>query len=306
MLAGDGVTYLLASLSLFIIIGLVIWARYAPEQADGEAPVGESTDGFALKQAILLVGPDMNDPACCAQRTELKRILMPLLQGNYRIIEVYGEYAPTQNGEIYDWLDNQLLRDTLNARTGFNLIFVDGAGEMLFHSTRPVTAEALLHIFDLWDHIDDDAGEALTDVTPEEPGEKSVNKTEPADQTAIAEQTGLAEQDEFSDAVPFSPASGSMGVSCPDPSAYSAGILRNVRVDGNDNAIARLRPTLVSLPVQTFPAFPISTGDETARSCPASMGSEQAGQEGEANPETGAARRRAPSHITALVRQRTS
>lgn len=160
-------TYLVACLCFMSIAGVAIWAR-RPEMAvaDGADTLANNPD-FTLRRAVLLFGPRMNDPRCSAQRTELKRILGPLLESGYRIVEVYGTNAPTQNGEVYGWLDNQLLRDTLNAKSGFHLIFVDDAGQMLFHAAQSVTAEALLHIFDLWHHIEGDAGEALAGTCTE-------------------------------------------------------------------------------------------------------------------------------------------
>jgi len=160
-------TYLVACLCLMIIAGVAVWAR-RPDVSSGQTTdTPDANPDFTLRRAVLLFGSEMNDAQCSAQRTELKRILGPLLEGGYRIVEVYGDNAPTQNGEVYDWLDNQLLRDTLNAKSGFHLIFVDDAGQMLFHAAQSVTAEALLHIFDLWHHIEGEAGEALAETMTE-------------------------------------------------------------------------------------------------------------------------------------------
>ncbi|GGD12841.1 hypothetical protein [Aquisalinus flavus] len=182
-------TYLVACLCFMSIAGVAIWARRPDRASDEAAKPSDISAGFTLRRAVLLFGPQMNDPRCSAQRTELKRILGPLLAGGYRIVEVYGPNAPTQNGEVYDWLDNQLLRDTLNAKSGFHLIFVDDAGQMLFHAARSVTAEALLHIFDLWHHIEGDAGEALA-ATMSETGapETATTATESAGSAAVTEQ----------------------------------------------------------------------------------------------------------------------
>nr|GGI01892.1 hypothetical protein GCM10011355_33600 [Aquisalinus luteolus] len=166
-----------------IIAGVAVWAR-RPDAFSGEASDNpDSNPDFTLRRAVLLFGPQMNDPRCSAQRTELKRILGPLLEGGYRIVEVYGTNAPTQNGEVYDWLDNQLLRDTLNARSGFHLIFVDDAGQMLFHAAQSVTAEALLHIFDLWHHIEGAAGEALAETMAEALAETGTRENEASAET---------------------------------------------------------------------------------------------------------------------------
>ena len=174
-------TYLIACVCLMIIAGVAIWAR-RPETASADtADTPETPPDFTLRRAVLLFGPQMNDPQCSAQRTELKRILGPLLEGGYRIVEVYGTSAPTQNGEVYDWLDNQLLRGTLNAKSGFHLIFVDDAGQTLFHAAQPVTAEALLHIFDLWHHIEGAAGEALAETVTETASQHVSPAPAPAD-----------------------------------------------------------------------------------------------------------------------------
>ncbi|MCI5047633.1 MAG: hypothetical protein MRY59_09025 [Aquisalinus sp.] len=166
-------TFLIAVICLLagLAAGIFALRPRAMKSLDVAVDVRDSSDRpeFTLSRSLLLIGPDMDDPVCREQRRELRRILNPLLEAEFKIIEIYGDLAPAENGEAYDWLDNQLLRKTLNAEEDFHLIHVNREGKTSFHSGRPITAEALLHIFDLWEYITEDAGEDLTNIVEEEP-----------------------------------------------------------------------------------------------------------------------------------------
>ncbi|WP_306251007.1 hypothetical protein [Parvularcula sp. IMCC14364] len=166
-------TFLIAVVCLLagLAAGIFALRPRAMKSLDVAVDVTESSSRpeFSLSRSLMLIGPDMDDPVCREQRRELRRILNPLLEAEFKIIEIYGDLAPAENGEAYDWLDNQLLRKTLNAEEGFHLIHVNREGKTSFHSGRAISAEALLHIFDLWDYITEDAGEDLTNIIDEEP-----------------------------------------------------------------------------------------------------------------------------------------
>ncbi|MCI5044187.1 MAG: hypothetical protein MRY72_05765 [Aquisalinus sp.] len=177
-------TFLIAVICLLagLAAGIFALRPRAMKSLDVAVDVNDNSDRpeFTLSRSLLLIGPDMDDPTCREQRRELRRILNPLLEAEFKIIEIYGDLAPAENGEPYDWLDNQLLRKTLNAEEDFHLIHVNREGKTSFHSGRPISAEALLHIFDLWDYITEDAGEDLTNIIDEEPSKVA----EPAQLTA--------------------------------------------------------------------------------------------------------------------------
>ncbi len=186
-------TFLIAVVCLLagLVAGIFALRPRAIQSLDVAVDMSDSSakEDFSLSRSLLLIGPEMNDADCKAQRRELKRILGPLLEAKFKIIEIYGDTAPAENGEPYDWLDNQLMRKTLNAEAGFHLIHVNSEGKTGFHSGRVITAEALLHIFDLWDFITEDAGEDLTNIEDEETAEvRPVEITAPVDQV-IAEES---------------------------------------------------------------------------------------------------------------------
>lgn len=140
--------YLFIFLSLMIVIGVAIWA-FHPAARRREAMARRDLGDFSLNDAVLLIGPDVEAVHCGSQRAAIKAVLPALLDAGYRVIELYGEHPPAQNGRPLSWLDNQLLRDTLHAERGFHLIFIGRRGQMLFHATRPVAAAALAELLDL-------------------------------------------------------------------------------------------------------------------------------------------------------------
>ena len=187
-------TLIVAAICLVIGLGAGIFALRPKSLRSLDVVVDNSAnpENFTLAHSLLLIGPKMNDKLCAQQRAELRRILQPVLDANYNIIEIYGENAPTENGAPYEWLDSQLLKRTLNAEDGFHMIHVNDSGRTGFHSGRPVVAEALLHILDLWDHISEEHEEALTDVSAFETDEaqsdrRAISVQEERDSTDVKE-----------------------------------------------------------------------------------------------------------------------
>jgi hypothetical protein len=164
-------TVIVATICLIIGLGAGIFALRPKALRSLDVAVDQSAshENFTLAHSLLIIGPRMNEKFCAAQRKEFRRILQPLLSAQYKIIEIYGDNAPTENGQPYEWLDSHLLKRTLNAEEGFHMIHVNGEGRTGFHSGRPVVAEALLHILDLWDHISEENENDLTDVEEDAP-----------------------------------------------------------------------------------------------------------------------------------------
>ena len=120
---------------------------FKPETATDLA-VRASESPFELRRTLLLIGPTVNYAGCSEQRRMLKPVLDRLLAAGHRLVEVYGEKPPSQNGVRLDWLDNPLLRSTFDAETGFPLLYIDNDGRVKFRVAAPVTGEALLMIID--------------------------------------------------------------------------------------------------------------------------------------------------------------
>lgn len=192
--------------AIIILIGGISMAMFALrsqslQSLDIAINTKTSIGDFSLSKSLLLIGPEVNFPRCSQQRKELARILQPLLQADYKIIEIYGDLPPAENGRAYEWLDNPLLRKTLNAEEGFHLIHVAENGHTGFHSGQPVVAEALLHIFDLWAYLDDDTEEELVDTLTETPQEEALSSfaqtatSEPAAPVATAQPASAPTDD---------------------------------------------------------------------------------------------------------------
>ena len=199
--------FLIAVILLFGGICLAFVALFAlkpksVQSLDVAIDTSASDGDFSLSRSLLLIGPELNFPPCSSQRKELRRILQPLLQAKYKIVEVYGTAAPSENGQPYGFVDNEALRKLMNAEDGFHLIHVEEDGRIGFHSGKPVVAEALLHIFDLWSFIDDETEEELVDVSDETLEDETVfpNETEAAPDIPVAEDPAekpeTAEDDE--------------------------------------------------------------------------------------------------------------
>ena len=130
------------------LIGACIGAIYLLRGHDvafvdepSEAKTGNFLD---LANCILLFGDSTNDATSTAQRKELKRILRPLLASGHHILEIYGENAPTRNGESLSWIDTPLLRRTFQVEKGFGLFFINSEGRTSLHGLQPLPAKAIL------------------------------------------------------------------------------------------------------------------------------------------------------------------
>ena len=143
-------------MSVIFVIGLMFaiaaFVAVRPKQlftiGEGVVATRSSDAPFELKRTLLIIGPQVNDPACSEQRRFIKPIVRQLLNGGHRLVEIYGHKAPAQNGVALDWLDNQLLRTTFDAEQGFHMLYVDDDGRMKFKVSSPILGDAVIMIVD--------------------------------------------------------------------------------------------------------------------------------------------------------------
>ncbi len=104
----------------------------------------ETIRKFSPRNTLFIIGAHAAHPACKMQRRLLKPAIAALIRNDVKVMEVYGDDQPRQNGEEMDWLDPALLRHALGAEDGFFVIYVDDEGKTLFRSEAPmVTADIL-------------------------------------------------------------------------------------------------------------------------------------------------------------------
>ncbi len=103
----------------------------------------KSPKEFSLQNTLLIIGPEVNHPACRLQRKLLKPTIPMIIREDIAVMEVYGSNHPRKNGETLPWLDQALLRHALNAEDGFFVVYVDRNGKTLFRKQSPMLAEMI-------------------------------------------------------------------------------------------------------------------------------------------------------------------
>lgn len=148
-----------------------------------------------LSQSLIIIGKDVNARHCSNQRYELKRILPALTRRQIRIVEIYGDDAPLNNGKVDPSFDNELLRESLDAGEGFHLILVDERQRTCLRSIFPIGAEALFHILDLQDMLPEPSVSETDEDEEETPSATTapVADLPDAEDVTVANHPALAE-----------------------------------------------------------------------------------------------------------------
>ena len=119
-----------------------------PDESVGFGAI-EQQGNFNPARSLFIFGPEKNDPECTQQRRVIKPLLATMLERHIAIVEIYGDRAPSRNGQVVDWLDTEILRQTLNAQVGFHLIYVNESGRASFHSIDILSQPAIALLLDL-------------------------------------------------------------------------------------------------------------------------------------------------------------
>jgi hypothetical protein len=140
-----GLTFLI--IAICIIFGGVaaLSARGPIVLPDFKAAIkGADVKRFSPKKTLFVIGPSVNAHACKIQRRLLKPAIAALIRDDVKVIEVYGDDRPRENGAPMEWLDASLLRHAMNAEEGFFVIYVDIDGQTIFRSEAPMLARDII------------------------------------------------------------------------------------------------------------------------------------------------------------------
>lgn len=179
--------------------GRVIIGQIDPENAEEEAAgfgIVDLQANFNPARCLFLIGPEKNDPDCTDQRRAMKPLLQTMLDHDLSIVEIYGDRPPSRNGRVIEWLDTEILRQTMNAENGFHLVYVNDQGRASFHSIDPLSRQkiAVLLSLPLAGEEEKEEGDANQQApSMARPDLEQILGLEPADHSAEAPEAEVLE-----------------------------------------------------------------------------------------------------------------
>ncbi len=176
--------------------GRVIIGQIDPENTEEEAAgfgIVDLQANFNPARCLFLIGPEKNDPDCTDQRRAMKPLLQTMLDHDLSIVEIYGDRPPSRNGRVIEWLDTEILRQTMNAENGFHLVYVNDQGRASFHSIDPLSSQKIAVLLSL-PLIEEEKTEEQTQ-TVERPNLEQVLGLEPANSAAETPKEDPSEED---------------------------------------------------------------------------------------------------------------
>jgi hypothetical protein len=181
--------------------GRVIIGQIDPENTEEEAAgfgIVDLQANFNPARCLFLIGPEKNDPDCTDQRRAMKPLLQTMLDHDLSIVEIYGDRPPSQNGRAIEWLDTEILRQTMNAENGFHLVYVNDQGRASFHSIDPLCDQKIAVLLSLPHSlplIEEEESLSQSEQAPERPDLEQILGIEPAvGEAAKAHETEMPDE----------------------------------------------------------------------------------------------------------------